>query len=197
MSQELSFADLIRRVRAQDQEAATELVKRYESTIRRAVRFRLVDTRLGAMLDSMDICQSVLASFFARATSGEYELDKPEQLLKLLVAMARNKLASAARKQGADRRDFRRTKAAHPNRDNWVAPEASPSQQVAAEELLQEAQRRLTPDEQQLVEMRRQGRDWADIAAELGSSPVLLRKKLSRARERVTQQLGLSEYTHA
>jgi RNA polymerase sigma factor (sigma-70 family) len=195
MSHELSFADLIRRVRAHDQEAATELVKRYESTIRRAVRFRLVDSRLGAVLDSMDICQSVLASFFARATCGEYELDKPEQLLKLLVAMARNKLASAARKQGADRRDFRRT-TAHPNPGNWVAPEPSPSQHVAAEELLQEAQRRLTPDEQQLVEMRRQGRAWADIAAELGSNPVLLRKKLSRARQRVTQQLGLSEYTH-
>jgi RNA polymerase sigma-70 factor (ECF subfamily) len=190
MSPELSFADLIRRVRAGDQEAATELVKRYEPTIRRAVHFRLVDNRLRTMLDSMDICQSVLASFFVRVASGQYDLDQPEQLLNLLVAMARNKVASAARKQGADCRDYRRMTAAPPD---LVSPDASPSQQVAAAELLQEAQRRLTPEERQLVEMRRQGRQWADIAAELGSNPVLLRKKLSRALDRITQQLGLKE----
>jgi RNA polymerase sigma-70 factor (ECF subfamily) len=193
MSEELSFADLIGRVRAGDQEAAALLVKRYEPTIRRAVRFRLVDARLASVLDSMDICQSVLASFFVRSASGQYELDQPEQLLKLLTAMARNKLASAARKHGAERRDFRRTTTAHPEGVDLVARDASPSQQVAAEELLQEAQRRLTAEEQQLVEMRREGRDWAGIARELGSNPVLLRKKLSRALDRVTQQLGLNE----
>jgi DNA-directed RNA polymerase specialized sigma24 family protein len=123
--------------------------------------------------------------------SGQYELEQPEQLLKLLAAMARNKLASAARRYGADRRDFRRTTAAH--QAAMVAPDASPSQQVAAEELLLEAQRRLTPEERQLVDMRRQGRDWATIARELGNNPVLLRKKLSRALDRVTQQLGLNE----
>jgi RNA polymerase sigma-70 factor (ECF subfamily) len=193
MSQELPFADLVQRVRAGDQEAATQLVQRYEPTIRRAVRFRLVDNRLGTLLDSMDICQSVLASFFVRAASGQYELDRPEQLLKLLVAMARNKLASAARKQGAERRDFRRTKATPLTPSDLTARDATPSRQVAAAELLEEAQRRLTPEEQQLIEMRRQGRDWAEIAAEVGSNPVLLRKKLSRALDRVTQQLGLNE----
>jgi hypothetical protein len=56
----------------------------------------------------MDICQSVLASCFVRATSGAFDLDNPEQLMKLLVTMARNKLASQARKQYAQRRDKRR-----------------------------------------------------------------------------------------
>jgi RNA polymerase sigma-70 factor (ECF subfamily) len=141
----------------------------------------------------MDICQSVLASFFVRAASGQYELDQPEQLSRLLVAMARNKLASAARKQRAGRRDFRRTTLASLDPSDLVARDSSPIQQVAAAELLREAQRRLTPEEQQLVEMRRGGRAWADIAAQLGSNPVQLRKKLSRALDRITQQLGLRE----
>ena len=34
-----------------------------------------------------------MASFFIRAASGQYELDSPEQLQKLLAAMAKNKLA--------------------------------------------------------------------------------------------------------
>src|SRR5262249_1510462 len=87
-----TFDARIRRVRAGAQDAATELVGRSEPAIRRAVRFRLADARLGTLLDSMDICQSVLASFFIRAASGQYELQNSGQLLRLLTAMARNKL---------------------------------------------------------------------------------------------------------
>src|SRR5881394_2394249 len=108
MAEPLPFDELILRVRAGDQDAATALVRSYESAIRRAVRFRMTDARLGNLLDSMDICQSVMASFFLRAASGQYELKEPDQLLKLLTAMARNKLKFQARKQRAQRRDVRR-----------------------------------------------------------------------------------------
>ena len=33
----------------------------------------------------MDICQSVMASFFVRAALGQYQLNTPEQLLNLLA----------------------------------------------------------------------------------------------------------------
>ena len=193
MPDAFSFPDLIRRVQAGDQDAAGELVRRYEPTIRRAVRFRLTDARLGRVLESMDVCQSVLASFFVRAAAGQYELDQPEQLLRLLVTMARNKLASQARRERAGRRDRRRVTAAGSHTERLAAPGPSPSQQVAADELLREARRRLTPPERQLVELRGQGRDWADIAAELGEDAVVLRKRLSRALDRVARELGLDE----
>jgi DNA-directed RNA polymerase specialized sigma24 family protein len=83
-------------------------VRRYEPAIRRAVRFRLADARLGGLLDSMDICRPDLKSFFVRAASGQYDLETPEKVLALLTAMARNKLASQARRQGAQRRGGRR-----------------------------------------------------------------------------------------
>ena len=51
-----AFQELIGRVRAGDQDAATELVKTYEPAVRRAVRLRLGDTRLGRAFDSMDVC---------------------------------------------------------------------------------------------------------------------------------------------
>src|SRR5882672_7929756 len=105
---EENFADLMKRVRAGDQDAATALVKRYEPAIRRAMRFRLSGTKLGTVVDSVDICQSVMASFFVRAASGQYELDTPEQLQKLLASMAKNKLNFQYRKQYAQRRDQRR-----------------------------------------------------------------------------------------
>jgi len=45
---------------------ALELVREYEPLIRREVRLHLEDQRLARLFDSMDICQSVLASFFLR-----------------------------------------------------------------------------------------------------------------------------------
>src|SRR5229473_5112060 len=100
-----SFLTFLERVRTGDQKAAEELVRMYEPEIRREVRLRLRDSRLRRDFDSVDICQSVLASFFVRASLGQYELEKPEQLIKLLVTMARNKLADHARQEQAGRRD--------------------------------------------------------------------------------------------
>src|SRR4051812_28737481 len=130
-----TYDDLIRRVRAWDPDAAAELVRRYEPAIRRAVRVRLADARLGNLLDSMDICQSVLKSFFVRAAAGQYDLDTPEQLLKLLSAMARNKLTTQARGQHAQRRDRRRVVRESPDEGGLVAPGRGPSEEVDARDL--------------------------------------------------------------
>ena len=109
MPDQVAFAEFIRRIRAGDDQAAAEFVRQYEPLIRRAVRFSLEDARLRRVFDSMDVSQSVLASFFARAAVGMYDLDNPKQLVKLLATMTRNKVATAAQRQRCQRRDNRRT----------------------------------------------------------------------------------------
>ena len=94
-----TFTDFVRRIRAGDEQAAVEMVRLYEPLIRREIRLQLEDQRLCRLFDSMDVCQSVLKSFFVRTAAGEYDLDTPEQLQRLLVTMARNKLASAAQRK--------------------------------------------------------------------------------------------------
>src|SRR2546430_2702758 len=105
-----TLTDLLRQLRepAQAEQAATELVKRFEPVIRRELRFRLHDRRLARLFDSLDVCQSVLASFFTGCASGRFNLDEPAELRNLLIGMARIKLAFEARKQRARRRDYRR-----------------------------------------------------------------------------------------
>jgi RNA polymerase sigma factor (sigma-70 family) len=196
-----SFRALIVRVRAGDEQAATELVRHYEPAIRRAARVRLVDTRLNRLLDSMDICQSVMASFFVRAALGQFDLDTPDQLLRLLATMTRNKLIGQVKGQAAARRDFRRlegARAAHDGEtENGVAQipgrYPTPSRDVAAREILEEALRRLSPDEKKILDFREQGGQWAQIATELGSSPEAIRKRFVRAVDRVALELGLDE----
>jgi len=194
VSAENPFRELIRRVRAGDQDAAAELVRQYEPAIRRVVRVRLTDTRLRAALDSMDVCQSVLASFFVRAALGQYELETPDQLLRLLATVTRNKLADQARKQRVGRRESLPSAEASSGDERFVAAEPSPSREVAARDLLQEVRRRLTSEERQLLELRDQGLDWAQIAAARNDSPEALRKRLARAIDRVSAQLGLEDY---
>jgi RNA polymerase sigma-70 factor (ECF subfamily) len=191
MSEATTFQELMARVRAGDEAAARELVRIYEPTIRRTIRIRLADPRLRRVLDSTDIAQSVLGSFFVRAALGQYDLDDPKQLLRLLVNMSRKKLIDRERHERAARRDFTRTQGAGVLEHELAARAETPSQEVAGAELLEEMRKRLTPDERRLAEMRAAGRDWAGIAAEEGDTPEALRKKLGRAVDRIAEELGL------
>jgi RNA polymerase sigma-70 factor (ECF subfamily) len=192
MSEQASFADLIRRVRAGDETAAEELVRRYEPAIRRSARLRL-SSRLRRACDSLDLTQAVLGSFFVRVATGQYELDSPEQLLRLLATMVRNKVSKLVRHEQAERRDQRRLAGGTAEVHLAAGGEASPSRQVSSRELLEEAQRRLSEEERRLLELRQQGLDWAAIATAAGGSPEGRRKQLARAVERVAEELGLEE----
>jgi RNA polymerase sigma-70 factor (ECF subfamily) len=196
MSDANPFADFLERIRAGDQEAAADLVRRYEPLVRREVRLHLEDRRLCRIFDSMDVCQSVLASFFVRAAAGQYELERPEQLVRLLVAMARNKLASAARHQHRKRRDYRKVAEAETGEmERVVGSDPSPSEQVAGKELLQRFREGLSVEERELADLRGQGFAWPDIAARLGGTAQARRMQLTRAVERVARELGLDEDT--
>jgi RNA polymerase sigma-70 factor (ECF subfamily) len=188
-----TFQQLIQRVRAGDDAAATELMRRYEPAVRRVARIRLGAAHMQRLLDSLDICQSVFASFFVRAALGQFELDSPEQLLSLLVSMSRRKVIDQVRGAAAARRDYRRLEADDVTERACPAPDPTPSQQVAAAELLQEFRRRMSADERRLAEQRSAGRDWNQIAEDTGGSPEALRKQLARAVDRIAAELGLDE----
>jgi RNA polymerase sigma-70 factor (ECF subfamily) len=191
MVEDGSFLDLIRRVRTGDAEAASELVRRYERPLLREIRLRLRDPRLRRVLDSGDICQSVLASFFFRIVAGQYELQKSHHLLRLLVAMARNKLASQARHSYVTRRDPEALRYGLNGGENLPAPGPEPSQAVTSRDLCAALFRSLTEDERELAERRVDREEWADIAASLGGKPDNLRKKLARALSRAARRLGV------
>jgi RNA polymerase sigma factor (sigma-70 family) len=191
MSEADAFRELIKRVRAGDAQATEELVREYEPAIRLAVHVRLTDPALRRVLDSMDICQSVLASFFVRVALGQYQLETPEQILRLLVTMARNKVVNQAQQQRAARRDLRRLEPDNGALGQFADQAPSPSQVVAGRELLQQVHAKLSPEEKQLADRRARGCSWKEIAAEVGGEPNTLRMRLGRAFDRVSQELGL------
>jgi RNA polymerase sigma-70 factor (ECF subfamily) len=167
--------------------AAAELVRLYEPEVRRAVRMSLTDPRMRRIFDSGDICQSVMANFFVHVMGGSFDLADQGQLVRLLVAMARNKLVDHARKPAP----WKETNADPAALDEMIGPEESPSHIVAQEELARALRAELSAEERRIGELRAAGVEWSEIAREVGGTADSTRKKLERAALRVCGRLGL------
>ena len=192
MPSDPSFNEFIRRVGGGDEEAAARLVRDFEPVVRRVLRARLRDVGARREFDSMDICQSVLANFFVRAVAGQYDLKEPDDLIKLLLTMTRNKVAEKMRRQRRLRRDSRRTKGGVEELA-LASRDPSPSSVVADKELLEKARQCLSEEERQLVELRGQGFSWEEVSDALGGTAGARRNQLARALDRVAQELRLDE----
>lgn len=192
MSNETGFAAFLARIRAGDAAAAEELVRRYEPAIRAAVRAHLSSAALRRQLDSMDVCQSVMGSFFARAALGQYDFTEAKELLALLVRMTRNKLASQARHHLRECRDARRVEGGE-EALGTAAGGQEPWRIVAGQEMLRELRARLSAEEREVADRRADGQGWAEIAAALGGTAEGRRKQLARAIGRIAPELGLTE----
>jgi DNA-directed RNA polymerase specialized sigma24 family protein len=59
-----------------------------------------------------------------------------------------------------------------------------------ARDLLTQARVCLSEEERYLIEQRIQGRGWAELAAELGTPAGALRKRISRALDRLIARMG-------
>ena len=178
------------RVRDGDQDAAEMLITEFEPQIRRLVRFRLTDPQLRRTVDSADICQSVFTNFFIRISLGDFEFQEPRQLFGLLATMARNKLIQRYRKEACRRPQDGQLifygELAEELQATSMSP--TPSQVVAAKELVEKLEGKLSPDEIRISELRRDGKSWGEISEMLGEGADALRKRLSRACDRVLKQ---------
>lgn len=184
------FQALMHRLRQGDELAAAEIVRSYEPVLTRLIRVRLLDRRLRRIHGESDVFQSVMGSFFVRVALGQYELRKPEDLLKLLSIMVRNKVAERARRHdvGRDADDLDGSGAA-------VVPsrEPSPSRVAAMRQLVEQARARLAPDLLEVIALRDEELGWKEIAERVGGNPDALRKRLSRAVEEITEELGVED----
>ena len=198
MDHDESFADLIRRVRSGDAKATAELVRQFEPEIRRRVRYwlRLRGPELRSVIDPLDVCQLILADFFALRSLEQRGLDRPEQVLALLTTMARNKLKMLTRDAHRQRRDARRNRSLDSG-DDMLAGEPSPNDIVSNRELLSEFWNRLTQEERRLADLRTDGSSWNEIAKSLGGTPESCRKQYARAIDRVARELGMGRHGDA
>jgi RNA polymerase sigma factor (sigma-70 family) len=187
----VGFAELVSRAGRGEKDAALWLIERYESAIRRQVRFTLMDNKLRRVLEETDICQSVMGQFFNGLEAGRFSLEGPEQLVGLLKQMVRNKITDQARYWRAGCRDYLRNIPPGDSSDRIepVSPEPTPSLIVEQSEFLAEFESRLSEWERTIFAYRRQGLNWPEIASRTGEGAEAIRKRFERALERVVRTL--------
>ena len=189
------FKTLMNRVSAGDSTAADQLVREFEPEIRRAIRFRLRSQQLRRIVDSTDICQSVFARFFFSAALGQFDLESPQDLIRLLTRMATNRVIDRYRKEQSQKK---LVEAKSGEQDlaqfgEFVDRGELAETEVEYAELLVRVRQRLNDKEQRVSRLRTEGKTWLEISQAMGESPQALRKQLERACYRIFQELGLDE----
>jgi DNA-directed RNA polymerase specialized sigma24 family protein len=187
-----SFQALVNAARAGDDAAAARLVREYEGELRRYVRFRLTHPGVRRFIDSLDVCQSVLAAFFVHLQGGQLELVQPRQLFRLLAVMAENKVKDKVRRHQAARRGGTLTGAAVETVD-LAGSAPDPAEVAEGRELVSALRARLPPEDRAAVERWLTGDGWDEIAAAVGSTPDAVRKRVTRSVDRAARELGLIE----
>jgi len=185
------FQEHLHQLRSSNEDAIAEFVARYEPYIRRSLRFRIVRASLQSAADSADVCQSVLGSFLLRLSAGEYELQNEDDLRKLLTTIANNKFLEFSRHESAAKRDRSITEPWSERHEFATSQKQDPAEGIIFTEMQLHLAKRLSPHELELLQLRRSGKDWAEIAEQLQEDQTLLRKRYSRALNRVAKELGL------
>jgi RNA polymerase sigma factor (sigma-70 family) len=179
------FRQTLERVKRGDAAAFAVLVEQYGPAIRREVRFRVLDARVRRRVEESDILQSVMLRLWLGLWVGEYDIETPESLNRLLKVLTRNCVVDVVRYWTAECRDVREQRSA--NLSSAAGDEAFPSQIVEVSETLEALRRELPERELKILEARQAGQDWESIAQELGGD--LPADSVRRQHQRVVKRL--------
>jgi RNA polymerase sigma-70 factor (ECF subfamily) len=177
---------LLARIQAGDEEAARELLCRYESKVRMVVR-RQLPRLLRSRFDSIDFLQSVWGSFFHRIRTGSNDLDEERNLIAFLAWAARNKVIDEYRRASTQRQDIHREsplRNAPEDGSAFVAPDETPSQIASARETFGRLRELLPEDRRVILELKAEGFSCREIGARLGVSERTVQRVLEDLRSR-------------
>jgi RNA polymerase sigma-70 factor (ECF subfamily) len=104
----VSDQSLLRRIQSGHSDASTQLYLRYAKRLQALVASKS-SPDLARRVDAEDIVQSVFRTFFRRAALGDYSVPEGEQLWKLLLVIALNKVRAEGAHHRAAKRDVRQT----------------------------------------------------------------------------------------
>ena len=97
MTEDETFAELMSRLAANDQDAATVVFRRFAERLIGLARTKL-DPRVLRKVDAEDVVQSAYRSFFTRHAQGRLEVSSWNELWSLLTVITARKCAIMVRK---------------------------------------------------------------------------------------------------
>ncbi len=181
---------LLARFRAGDEDAALQLYFRYAN---RLLRLASKETSgdLGSRFDPEDIVQSVFRTFFRRAATGQYEAPEGDELWKLLLVMALNKLRTRSSYHRARKRDVRKTQsieASDSRLDPACQEEAKNVLRLSIEEIIEQQ----PESHRDIIRRRIEGHNVQEIADSLRRSKRTVERVLQSFRNDLMNSTLLS-----
>jgi RNA polymerase sigma-70 factor, ECF subfamily len=189
---DLSFENLMTRLRAGDEAAAAEVFRRFTHRLIGLARARL-DHLIRHKVDPEDILQSVYRTFFSRHAKGGFILDSWDSLWGMLTVITVRKCDYRRKYFRAARRDVGREITVRAESDS-TAPEAealardpTPSEAARLAETVELLMRELTGRERDMLGLSLQGYDVAEISGRVARTERTVQRVLKRVRERLEQ----------
>ncbi|WP_406694013.1 sigma-70 family RNA polymerase sigma factor [Singulisphaera sp. Ch08] len=181
---------LIDKAKAGDQDAIQSL-QRFENDIRLMVRVRL-PRPLRSQFDSMDFVQDVWQSFFRIFNHDPERFAQVRDLRGFLAGVARNKVYEEYRRRSLTQKyDLEREEPLYIRRGNrdipreLIASDPTPSQDAQARERLDQLLEGRSPREAEVIELRRQGLTFEEIATQTGLHERTVRRVIETIRRRM------------
>ena len=197
-SPDRSFDDVMARLRAGNQEAATEIFNRFAYRLIALARSRL-DSRTRAKLDPEDVIQSVYKSFFVRFAEGQFDLQTWDSLWSLLTVITLRKCGHHTEYFHAACRDVGREATPPPSREDsiasWqaIARDPTPSEAVILAETLEAVMHGLDERERQILALSLQGHTTQEISSQVGRTERTVRRALELIRKRLERMRDQDE----
>jgi RNA polymerase sigma-70 factor, ECF subfamily len=177
-----SDGSLVRWARAGDQEAATQLYLRYANRLERLIQTQR-SPDLACRFDPEDVVQSIFSSFFRGVNLGLYDVPDGQELWKLLLVIALNKIRARGNYHRAACRDVRLTRD-----ETAFSMRALPQQYedatsaVVLKLVIDEVLQRLPESQRQIVLDRIAGHEVTEIAERNGWSRRTVERVLQEFR---------------
>jgi RNA polymerase sigma-70 factor, ECF subfamily len=185
--EESSDRSLLRRFRHGEVDAPTQLYLRYAERLQ-ALAARQTSSELGKRLDPEDIVQTVFRTFFRRVAEGNYDVPDGEEIWKLLLVIALNKIRDAAVHHRAAKRDVRRTSSGEGN-DLAIRNAAGKDESALAvlRMVVDDVLEGLPESYRRMIEMRIEGHEVVEISREVGRSKRSVERVLQDFRHRMAE----------
>ncbi len=172
--------NLLHRIQRGDDDAAYTLYMRYAERLI-GLAGRSTPTSLANRFDPEDIVQSVFRTFFRRASAGQYTVPEGEELWKLLLVIALNKVRARGAFHRASKRDVTRTS------DLDMQGDSVGDDRDAARHMLEmsinEVLEKLPLANQQIIRLRIEGYEMQDIATRVERSKRTVERVLQDFRK--------------
>jgi len=196
VSEQPSFVEILERLQRGEQDAATEVFRRYAGRLVALARTRL-NPLLRRKAGAEDVVQSAFRSFFEHLANGEFQLKNWESLWGLLVVITLRKCRRQSRHyQGAKRNVHKEVTGPEPFASYDVGAvivdrEPTPHEAAVLAETVDELLQGLDERDRQILRLRLQGHTAIEIGYRVGFTRFTVEGVLKKIRRKLKKQQDL------